>query len=67
MKQSLVKYNIETAARHNNLQHGSRANGNAGPKKPRTLQLYKTFGMLPTYLLNDGGSNKTSKKRRRKS
>ena len=25
MKQSLVKYNIEAAARHNNLQHGSRA------------------------------------------
>ncbi len=67
MKQSFVKYNIEAASRQNNLQHGSGPNSNTGRKKPRTLQLYEKFGVLPTYLLNDSGSNKTSTKRRRKS
>ena len=35
-------------------------------KKPRSLQFYESFNMLPNYLLSDHGSNKTSNKRRRR-
>jgi hypothetical protein len=72
ISQYVVKYNIELRLKHEELLQECNNNSKSPPtkqrvsKKPRSLQFYENFNLLPKYLLNDNGSNKKYSNKRRK-